>query len=55
MQIDQYVERVALKAGKNRILLKLCQNEQKEQWAQRFAFQLRVSDFTGKAILAKGR
>lgn len=55
MQIDQYVERVTLKAGKNRILLKLCQNEQKEQWAQRFAFQLRVSDFTGKAILAKGR
>ena len=55
MQIDQYVERIRMKAGKNRILLKLCQNEQKEQWAQRFAFQLRVSDFTGKAILAKGR
>lgn len=55
MQIDQYVERIQLKAGKNRILLKLCQNEQKEQWAQRFAFQLRITDFTGKAILAKGR
>jgi hypothetical protein len=55
MQIDQYAEKVRLKAGTNRILLKICQNEQKEQWAQRYAFQLRVSDSTGKAILAKGR
>ena len=55
MQIDQYAEPVHLKAGKNQILVKVCQNEQKEQWAQRYAFQLRVSDSTGKAILAKGR
>lgn len=55
MKIDQYIETVRLKAGKNQILVKLSQNEQKEQWAQRFAFQLRVSDSTGKAILAKGR
>jgi len=55
MKIDQYNETVRLRAGKNQILVKLSQNEQKEQWAQRFAFQLRVSDSTGKAILAKGR
>jgi hypothetical protein len=55
MQIDQYNEKVKLLAGKNRILVKICQNEQTEQWAQRFAFQLRVSDSTGKALLAKGR
>jgi len=54
-QIDQYAEPVKLKAGVNRILLKLCQNEQKEAWAQKFEFQLRISDSSGKAILAKGR
>jgi hypothetical protein len=55
MQIDQYNERVRLLPGTNRILLKIAQNEQKEQWAQRYAFQLRVSDLTGKAILEKGK
>lgn len=54
-QIDQYTEPIRLKAGLNRILLKLCQNEQKESWAQKFEFQLRICDSTGKAILTKGR
>lgn len=55
MQIDQYNQPVRLKAGTNRVLVKIVQNEQTEQWAQRFAFQLRVSDSTGKAILSKGK
>ncbi len=54
-QIDQYAEPIRLKAGKNQILLKICQNEQKEQWAQDYQFQLRICDSTGKAILTKGR
>ena len=54
-QIDQYAEPIRLKAGKNQILLKLCQNEQKDSWAQVFQFQLRICDSTGKAILTKGR
>ena len=54
-QIDQYAEPIPLKAGKNQILLKICQNEQKEQWAQDYQFQLRICDSTGKAILTKGR
>ncbi len=54
-QIDQYVEPIRLKEGKNQILLKLCQNEQKDSWAQVFQFQLRICDSTGKAILTKGR
>lgn len=54
-QIDQYVEPIRLKVGKNQILLKICQNEQKEQWAQDYQFQLRICDSTGKAILTKGR
>ena len=54
-QIDQYSEPIRLKAGENQILLKLCQNEQKDAWAQVFHFQLRICDSTGKAILTKGR
>jgi len=54
-QIDQYAEPIRLRAGKNQILVKVCQNEQKEQWAQDYKFQLRICDSTGKAILTKGR
>ena len=50
MQIDQYAVPVRLKAGENRILIKVCQNEQKEAWAQLFTFQARLCDSTGKAI-----
>lgn len=48
--MDQHVCKVTLKAGKNEILLKVCQNNQTEQWAQNWAFQLRVCDATGGAI-----
>ncbi|MCU0708629.1 MAG: hypothetical protein MUF23_10075 [Pirellula sp.] len=49
-QIDQYAAPIKLKAGENRILVKVCQNEQKEAWAQDYSFQLRLCDATGKAI-----
>ncbi len=55
MSIDQYIGRTKLKAGENTVVLKVCQNEQTESWAQRWQFQLRVSDETGKAILAQNR
>ena len=55
MSIDQYIGRAQLKTGENSIVLKVCQNEQTESWAQRWQFQLRVSDETGKAILAQNR
>jgi hypothetical protein len=51
-QIDQYIEPIQLKKGKNRILMKICQNEQKESWAQRYEYLVRISDATGKAILS---
>jgi hypothetical protein len=44
-----------LQAGKNVILVKVCQNEQTESWAQRWEFQLRVCDSIGAAILAPNR
>jgi len=53
MQVDQYVAPIKLKAGVNRILVKVCQNEQKEAWAQRFVFQARICDSTGRAIEVK--
>lgn len=52
MQIDQYIEPIVLVKGTNRILIKICQNEQTEGWAQDYQFQIRVSDSTGLAITA---
>jgi len=53
--MDQYVGRGELKKGRNVILLKICQNEQKEDWAQDWKFQLRACDSSGKAILSTDR
>jgi hypothetical protein len=50
--IDQYVSTGRLQKGRNTILLKVCQNEQTESWAQDWRFQLRISDFAGEAISA---
>ncbi len=55
MAIDQYRMTGRLKEGKNQILLKICQNEQTEEWAQRWQYQLRICDATGTAILSKTR
>ena len=53
--IDQYVCRASLKQGKNVILLKICQNEQTEPWAQRWQFQFRVCDVIGTPIFSQDR
>jgi hypothetical protein len=55
MNLDQYRMRGKLKPGKNVILIKICQNEQTEEWAQRWQFQFRVCDATGTAILSTDR
>lgn len=49
--MDQYKVPVTLKSGENVLLLKVCQNEQTQDWAQRYQFQLRVCDSTGSAVL----
>lgn len=49
-RFDQFVAKASLKAGANDILLKICQNNQTEQWAQEWSFQLRICDATGGAI-----
>ena len=54
-EIDQYPMRANLKAGKNEILVKVCQNEQTEDWADAWDFQLRVCDLLGATMVsAKG-
>ncbi|MFO0842422.1 MAG: hypothetical protein U0797_08515 [Gemmataceae bacterium] len=50
MRMDQYVARGTLKKGANTILLKVAQNEQKENWAQEWRFQLRLCDRVGAAV-----
>jgi hypothetical protein len=52
MKLDQYKLPVHLRKGKNVILVKCCQNEQKENWTVEWQFQLRVCDATGTAIAA---
>ena len=44
-----------LEKGTNSILIKLCQNEQKEDWTVQWEFQLRICDATGTAIPAANR
>lgn len=48
--LDQYKVTAKLKSGPNKILLKMCQNEQKEDWAQDWTFQIRICDHSGIAI-----
>lgn len=52
MRMDQYRFPLKLKAGDNQILMKLCQNEQLEDWTVQWQFQLRVCDASGTAILS---
>lgn len=50
MEIDQYRMAGELKKGKNVILVKICQNEQTEQWTKEWEFQLRVTDPLGAVV-----
>lgn len=50
VQPDQYVSRGELRPGQNRILVKVCQNEQTQEWAKVWQFQLRICDPLGAAV-----
>jgi hypothetical protein len=50
MLLDQHAGRATLKAGRNTILIKVCQNEQTDSWAQDWVFQLRLCDVSGDAV-----
>jgi len=50
---DSHIAPVRLKKGKNSILLKICQNDQREPWAQEWQFQMRITDATGAKVPVK--
>jgi hypothetical protein len=54
-EIDQYRMPVELKAGKNTILVKLCQNEMVADWTKNWEFQLRITDAIGTPIILAGK
>ncbi len=49
-RFDQYTARGTLKKGSNELLLKICQNDQKEEWAQVWNLQARLCDSVGAAV-----
>lgn len=49
-EIDQYRMPAQLQPGRNTILVKVCQNEQVEEWTEQWEFQLRVTDSLGTPI-----
>ena len=53
-QMDQYKMKARLKKGANTVLVKCCQNEQKEEWTVEWEFQIRVCDSAGTALSGRG-
>ncbi len=51
MDPDQFSGTAKLRQGKNQLLVKICQNDQPESWAQEWMFQVRICDPTGKSVL----
>jgi len=49
-RMDQYKLKAALLKGPNLLVVKCCQNEQKETWTVEWDFQLRVCDSAGTAL-----
>ena len=49
-RMDQYRVAVTMKPGRNTILFKICQNEQTQDWAQRYQYQIRVCNAAGSAV-----
>lgn len=51
-EIDQYQMPAQLQAGRNTILVKVCQNELVKEWTEEWEFQLRVTDSLGAPIVS---
>lgn len=50
---NQHIARCKLKKGSNDLVIKICQNDQKDSWAQNWQFQARFTDFAGYRIGVK--
>jgi hypothetical protein len=53
MRMDQHTCAGVLRAGRNEILVKICQNEETYEWSQSWSFQLRVCDDIGGPVPVK--
>jgi hypothetical protein len=53
--IDQYVATAEFRPGTNSVLVKCCQNEQTQPWAEDWKFQLRITDPLGKPLATQPR
>lgn len=53
--MDQHIVVFELQKGKNELLLKVCQNNQKDSWAQEWGFSARLCDATGGKLPVKQR
>lgn len=53
--MDQHIAVFTLKKGANTILLKVCQNNQKDSWAQAWGFSARLCDATGGKLAVRQR
>jgi hypothetical protein len=49
-ELDQYRLPVQLRPGRNTLLVKVTQNEQKEDWTVEWEYQLRITDPSGRVI-----
>ena len=50
VNMDYHIGKGTLNAGSNVLVVKICQNNQKEMWAQSWQFQARVCDATGAPL-----
>ena len=55
MEVDQYRLAVNLVPGRNTILVKLCQDDQRKPWTTEWEFQLRVCDAVGTPVPSVAR
>lgn len=53
MKMDQHVGRGVLKAGRNEILAKICQDDRTYEWTLDWQFQMRLCDEIGGAVRFK--
>lgn len=54
-EIDQYTMPAQLRAGRNVILVKVCQNDEVKEWTEQWEFQLRVTDSLGTPIFSTAK
>jgi len=50
MRVDQYTGTATVKAGRNELLVKICQNAKKQVWEKDWKLQVRLCDSAGAAV-----